>query len=58
MIKLLLAPVILSLFLFVLYKIFDIADTETKMTYLKWSAAAVGLLTVSSALLVVFVTLF
>ena len=58
MIKLLLAPVILSLFLLVLYKIFDIADTETKMTYLKWSAAAGGLLTVSSALLVVFVTLF
>ena len=58
MIKLILAPVVLALFLFVLYKIFDIADKETKMTYFKWSAFAVGLLTVSSALLVVFVTLF
>lgn len=58
MIKLFLAPVILSLFLFILYKIFDIADKDTKMTYFKWSAFAVGLLTVSSALLFVFVTLF
>ena len=58
MIKLILAPVILSLFLFVLYKIFDIADKETKITYIKWSAFAVGLLTVSSTLLFVFVSLF
>lgn len=58
MIKLILAPVILSVFLFILYKIFDIADKETKITYIKWSTVAVSLLTVSSTLLFVFVTLF
>jgi hypothetical protein len=44
MIKLLFAPIILALFLFVLYKIFDIADNKTKKTYLKWSAISVSFL--------------
>lgn len=58
MIKLLFAPIILALFLFVLYKIFDIADNKTKKTYLKWSLISVGFLSVSVALIFVFVALF